>query len=197
MFEESKMMDGPGHLLRPDAPAFHPLYEPVHLAIYNDGVPSMVLTSEYELNKIVHGIQDDAIDEGFPPDALDAAELDEADAFVEQMAVLAMMEEQEEKARFEFNHIKKRWEVRRAEGLHGRRPKPAKHVVTPVEHKSKDLVTLHIKAIVPHSSYHSKFSSPEHHVRFNDKRVSKMTPPVAFVPPPVSRSVIQQPRKGY
>jgi hypothetical protein len=119
-------------LLSPNAAAFHPFYEPVNVAIYNDGVPSMTLVSEEEVCEILHGIQDEALDEGFPPTAADAAELEAVAAFVECMAMLAYMEEREEEARLTFCHIKKRWEVRRSEGLQlaSRRTEPrnAKHI---------------------------------------------------------------------
>jgi hypothetical protein len=131
--EKMEMMDAP--ILSANAQPFHPFYAPVNIAIFNDGVPSLTLMTESDLTKILHGIQDDALDEGFPPDAQDAAELEAAEAFVETMADLARMEEREEEAR-DFVHIKKRWEVRRSEGLIGR-PHAAKHSVDPVMHLPK------------------------------------------------------------
>ena len=95
-------------------------------AIYNNGQPCLVATCEAEVSEILHGIQDDALDEGFPPDARDAAELEEVDTFNEMQALLALMEERDQKARNGFCHIQRRWEVRRSQGLAmGRKPKPA------------------------------------------------------------------------
>ena len=105
----------------------------VNLCIFNDGVPSLVPVSEADISDLLHGIPDDAIDETFVPTAEEAAEIEAAMDFVDTMATLAYMEEQEEMARFNFGHIKKRWESRRAEGLNGR-PRPAKHLVKPVHH---------------------------------------------------------------
>jgi hypothetical protein len=124
-------MNQVGHL-SPTAVPFHPLYEPVHLMIFNDGIPSLTYVSEVDRFNALHGIQDDAIDEGFPPTAQEAAELEDTDAYVYLMARLDMMEECEERARA-FTHGPKRWEVRRRRGLLGR-PRPAMHLVTPASH---------------------------------------------------------------
>mmetsp|Transcript_22559 Transcript_22559/g.49198 ORF Transcript_22559/g.49198 Transcript_22559/m.49198 type:complete len:214 (+) Transcript_22559:169-810(+) len=126
--------------LDPNAQAFRPssfseedFDAPVHLCIFNDGVPSLVLASEADVSDLLHGINDDAIDESFPPTAEEAAELDAVEEFVEMMASLDYMEQREERARVSFDFVKKRWETRRAEGLKGR-PKPAKHSVDPAPH---------------------------------------------------------------
>jgi len=117
--------------LSPNAAPFQPA---IDIAIYNNGVPSMMLVSEADIYDLLHGIEDPF--ECFPPVATDAAELEAVDAFVEAMATLALMEEREEKARNGFAYFKKRWEARRAAGLTGR-PRPAKHLVEPVPHLSK------------------------------------------------------------
>jgi hypothetical protein len=137
-------------ILSPDAAAFHPFFEPVNVAIYNNGVPSMVLVSEEEVCEILHGIQDEALDEGFPPTASEAAELEAVADFVRSMAMLAYLEEREESARLTFCHIKKRWEVRRSEGLIGR-PRPARHTVEEVKHLPRS--TLNTTTIVPHTMH--------------------------------------------
>jgi hypothetical protein len=140
-------------ILSANAAAFHPTFEPVNIAIFNDGIPSMTLVSEEEVCEILHGIQDDALDEGFPPTAADAAELEAVAAFVECMAMLAYLEEREERARLTFCHIKKRWEVRRSEGLVGR-PRPAKHTVEEVKHLPRP--SVHTMAIVPNTHRHTE-----------------------------------------
>jgi len=200
--EEEKMVDAPSpssYHLNADAPPFHPIYEPVHLAIYNDGVPALTFTTEEDRYRILHGIQDEALDEGFPPDANDAAELDAAEAFVETMAVLALMEEREEMARSDFNHIKKRWEARRAEGLKGR-PHKSKGVVDPARHDNRSHVAVNVRAIVPHSHFAGK---GENKTRFNSVMAklrdgqNYSSKKAATPAPPVQRNLIQQPRKGF
>ncbi|GKZ01418.1 hypothetical protein MPSEU_001092600 [Mayamaea pseudoterrestris] len=95
-------------------------------AIYNEGKPCMMATSEADVNNILHGIQDDALDEGFPPDARDAAELEDVDAYNEMQALLDLMEERDEEARERYSHVGKRWESRRQQGLGvGQKPKQA------------------------------------------------------------------------
>jgi hypothetical protein len=195
--EEEKMADAPSYHLRPDAPAFHPLYEEVNLAIYNDGVPTMSFTSEKDRCRALRDIQDEAIDEGFPPDAWDAAEIDAAEAFVETMALLALLEEQEEKARFEFNHIKKRWEVRRSEGLSGR-PKPPRNVVEFAVHDNKNHnAFVHVQSIVPHSHYTAKDAKVRQHhndTRRDIKAANRKVP--VHQSHSMPRNVTQQPRKN-
>jgi hypothetical protein len=147
-------------ILSPNAAAFHPFFEPVNVAIYNNGVPSMTLVSEDEVCEILHGIQDDALDEGFPPTASEAAELEAVADFVQSMAMLAYMEEREERARLTFCHIKKRWEVRRSEGLIGR-PRPAKHSVEEVKHLPRSAV--HTMSIVPYTHRHTETEAKMRH----------------------------------
>lgn len=104
----------------------------------------MTLVSEEEVCEILHGIQDDALDEGFPPTASEAAELEAVADFVRSMAIMAYYEEREERARLTF--WGKRWEVRRSEGLQGR-PRPARHTVEPIMHLPRS--SLNTTAIVP------------------------------------------------
>jgi hypothetical protein len=122
-----------------DAAPFYPsgfCSEPVNIMVYNDGQPSMTCGSEKDLNDLLRGIDDEALDECFPPDAEEAYELESAEVFVKEMATLAMLEEREERARRTMSHLEKRWEVRRAAGLAGR-PRPAMHAIEPVHHNVK------------------------------------------------------------
>jgi len=57
-----------------------------------------------------------------------AAELDAADDFVETMAWLSYLDECDERARFSFEGLKKRWSARRADGLIGK-PNPVREGV--------------------------------------------------------------------
>jgi hypothetical protein len=122
-----------------DAAPFFPsgfCSEPLNIMVYNDGQPSMTCGSEKDLNDILHGIDDEALDAFFPPDAGEAFELESTEVFVREMATLAMLEELEERARRTMCHLEKRWEVRRAAGLAGR-PRPAMHAIEPVKHNVK------------------------------------------------------------
>ena len=127
------------------------------IAIYNNGVPSLVFTTEQDIYDILHGIEDPM--ECYPPDAQDAAELEACEAFVETMAYLALLEEAEERARHDLSHMfQQRWEVRRQRGLVGR-PKPAQHSIPmnphlarcAVQHEDRSIVKAlpHLHRIVP------------------------------------------------
>lgn len=123
-----------------DAAPFYPSgFCSAPIMVYNDGQPSMTCGSEKDLVDILHGIDDEALDAFFPPDAEEAYELESAEVFVQEMATLAMLEEREERARRTMSHLEKRWEVRRAAGLMGR-PRPAMHVIEPVQH---NVVKIH------------------------------------------------------
>ena len=141
--EDNIMMQNPIPLSA-NAPEFSPS---IDIAIYNDGVPSMMLVSEEDVYNVLHGVEDPL--ESFPPDATDAAELDEVDSFVDAMATLAVLEDREEAFRANFSFCKKRWEARRAEGLRGR-PHPAKFSVDPVQHLTKSATPTHqdVKTLV-------------------------------------------------
>lgn len=77
-------------VLSPLAAPFHPREgEETFCLVYNDGLPAASFVSgEHE---VLHNIQDDALEEVFPPDAAEAAELDAAQDFVMTMAFLGLM----------------------------------------------------------------------------------------------------------
>lgn len=194
-FQEEKTMDSP--TLSPLAAPFHPTYEPVHLCIYNDGIPSMTLTSEADCNMILHGIQDEALDEGFPPDAHDAAELEAVETFVEMLATFALMEEREEKARNGFTFFKKRWEVRRANGLQGR-PGPPKHWVDPVQHNglgNNHANSDNAAALIVHNPEVAKMNHLTEKSRNRDMARRSAEHKQVHSNHHVARILIQQPRK--
>lgn len=98
-------------------------------SIYTDGMLSLVCVGDHPEHEILHNIPDQAIDEIFPPDAVDAAELDAVDEFVHTLVDLSFLEDREEKSRNDFGFLKKRWETRREDGLRGK-PYPARgHIV--------------------------------------------------------------------
>lgn len=186
-------------VLSPGAAPFHPSFEPVHLVIYNDGVPTMSIPGGSE-TQILHGIQDDAIDERFPPDAVEAAELEAVETYVDMLATFSLMEEREEKARESFIGLAKRWKARREAGLL-HRPRPAKHLVESVKHYGK--LTNPIKAtdLVPFNPVCPKnILSLEHRERQNNEK--KHTSKAAMkgsknMGGKNQRKPLQQPRKHY
>jgi hypothetical protein len=90
-------------------------------AIYNDGIPEGVVYGNHADHEIIHNIPDETLDEIFPPSAYDAAELDAADEFLNQMVDLSFLEEREERTRSDYGyHFKMRWEARRQQGLTGK-----------------------------------------------------------------------------
>ena len=171
----------------PDAPAFYPCsFEHGDFAyVYNDGVPGLALTSEHDVAEVLHGIQDKAIDENFPPTAEEAAEMEAVQAFVEMMATLAFLEEHEEQDRINFGSLEKRWEARRAEGLTGK-PHPAKGLVKPKDHSPR--LAQSIKTLVK--------ANPVH---VHPPKEAMEKPPKAVIPKIPKhvngRHPIQQPRK--
>ena len=77
-------------MLSPLAAPFHPRQgEEMFGLVYNDGLPAASFVSGE--HTVLHNIQDDALDEVFPPDAAEAAELDAAQDFVMTMAFLGLM----------------------------------------------------------------------------------------------------------
>jgi hypothetical protein len=117
-------------VLSPLAKPFHPLIgQDVNSIIYNDGVPSLAFQGSP--SQFLHTIEDETLDEAFPPSAEEAAELEAVEIFVEMMATLSYLEEKEEAARAVHAGLKKRWEARR-ELVN--RPKLAKHLVKSVLH---------------------------------------------------------------
>jgi hypothetical protein len=185
----NEFQDDEGSTLSADASPFHPKYEPVEIAIFNDGVPSMMMPTEQDRYDILHGIEDQALDEEFPPDAGDAAELEAAEAFVIEMATLAMLEEREERARHGFYHFKKRWEVRRAAGPSGR-PRPAMNLIVPVDHATKN-ATVHIKTLVPYSHHRGVAHERTLEIKMSQRIEPRQTKMTAMS----NRQTIQQPRK--
>jgi hypothetical protein len=175
-------------MLSAHARPFHPSYEPANFCIFNDGIPSLVMTSEHDVLEILHGIQDSAIDENFPPTAEDAAELEAVQAFVEMMATLAFLEEHEEKARFSFDHFEKRWETRRSQGLLGR-PNAARGTVQPADHRPRPCTLS--KALAKAGTAHghpSIVTTAKYLTKYNSSKLQKL---------PIRRNSrpIQQPRK--
>lgn len=144
-----------------------------------------MMTSEHDIAQMLQGIQDSAIDENFPPTAQDAAELEAVQAFVEMMAQLAFLEENEEQDRMNFVSFDKRWECRRAEGLVGK-PHAAKGLVQLKDHSPR--AAQSIKTLAKATQMH-----PHPHTQVTVK------PPKASIPKNVkhssARHPIQQPRK--
>lgn len=188
----TELYDDEGSTLSADAPAFYPMmYEPVNIAIYNDGVPSMILSTEKDRYDILHGIEDQALDQHFPPDAVEAAELEAAEAFVVEMANLAMLEEREERARNSFVHIQKRWEVRRAAGPSGR-PRPPMNLIVPANHAPKKNPTNNSKALVPCTHHRMMVQERSHEVKMSQRIEPRLTKTTSMT----HRQPIQQPRKN-
>lgn len=176
--------------LRADAPPFYgQSYEPINIAIYNDGVPSMAVSGEHGLSDVLHGIEDPI--DCYPPDAEEAFELEMAEHFVNEMVNLSFLEEREMKARNGFTHLKKRWEIRRATGPSGR-PKKAMHLIVPVEHVAKRPVTLVQDLVV--SSRHNHRQHTEQRMRADD--IKHGTEPRSMKKTATKHTQqIQQPRK--
>jgi hypothetical protein len=63
-----------------------------NFAIYNNGVPAL---TPQNLKEVLAGIGDDALDENFGPDAAEAAELEDVDRFVKEMAMIDLLEDRE------------------------------------------------------------------------------------------------------
>ena len=141
--------------LSPLSPAFSPSmgFEQVGICICNDGMPSLCPANVHEEVSILSGIDDDALDEYFPPTAEEAAEIEEAEEFVITMASLALLEEREEHARANFGALlPKRWKARRQQGLVGK-PRPA-HQRPAQETKAHDSKTVHETRLVSHEHRH-------------------------------------------
>lgn len=171
--------------LSPFAAPFHPYYEPAHLLVYNDGLPSLVYYSEADRARALHAISDEAIDESFPPTAADAVELEAAEGFVMEMATLAWMEEREERMR--SGHVPtQRWESRRRRGLMGR-PHPVKggRSVPPSLHGSTST------ALIP---FGHRIAKQRRHL-LNQGSLKPSHSKVMMRAAP--RPAIQQPRKQY
>lgn len=186
--EDSSSEDGSTFsALRADAPPFYAQnYEPINIAIYNDGVPTMTVPNEQGVCDLLHGIED-PVDQ-YPPDAEEAFELEMADHYVEELANLSILEEREDKARKGFTHFKKRWEARRATGPSGR-PKKAMHLIVPVNHfpKKPNVTDLVV------SSRHHRLQM-EHKMRAEE--IKQRTEPRSMKKTAMKHTQpIQQPRK--
>ena len=121
-------------ILSPLAPTFTP--NTAQFAIYNNGVPSMVSAGEKGESEIIAGLSDEVLDIIFPLTAQDVAEMEECDAFVDVLATLSLLEDQECVYRQHFEQFhRKRWESRRENGLVGR-PRPARNTISPKTYKS-------------------------------------------------------------
>jgi hypothetical protein len=181
--------------LSPYASSFHPMGEPAQLCIFNDGMPSLMMPA----HDAAQGISDEALDEAFPPDAQEAAELEAVQQFVELLATLSLLEEREEAARLSFTGVKKRWESRRADGLIGR-PHSATHMVEPKVHVPHTLPAVTNSnmstAIMTHGQAHkmhmkeTKMMQVKEVSRRAEPRPSKVKNTAAN-----QRLPIQQPRK--
>lgn len=82
------------------------------------GLPSLkVVDKDHEF---VKGFSDATLDEAFPPNAQEAAELEACEQFNETLAHLDMLEHREEVSRLVRTELHKRWEA-----LTGKRPRVA------------------------------------------------------------------------
>ena len=174
--------------LRADAQPFYAQsYEPVTIAIYNEGVPSMTISGEHGVSDLLHGIEDPI--ENYPPDAEEAFELEMAEHFVTEMVNLSILEEREMKARNGFTHLKKRWETRRVTGPSGR-PKKATHLIVPVEHTPKRAIA--VQDLVVSSRHHRQHMQHKLH----DVEIKQRTEPRNMKNTATKHAQpIQQPRK--
>jgi hypothetical protein len=85
--------------------------------IYSNGIPTGLI-NEHES---IANIPDYTIDEKFPPTAVDAAEMDAVDDFLNVMVDLSFIEDREERGRTDIGSVaSRRWEAKRQEGLKGR-----------------------------------------------------------------------------
>lgn len=189
-------------LLSPLAPPFMPPkgYESppeFELCICNDGVPTLSPCGVKCESELLRGFADEAIDDYFPPTAQEVAEIEAAEMFVSVMARLAHLEEMEEHARFDFGHIKKRWEARREEGLVGK-PRPAIHKRPQEPNVHAKKTSVGETSIIPYDHYHKPLCILALENRARAKADPKrMVHHYAKIPKNVSHNhkLIQQPRK--
>lgn len=162
-------------MLSVTAKPFRPMYgTEVDAIIYNDGIPS--LSFQGSDTEFLHSITDEAIDEAFPPNAQEAAELEAVEIFVEMMASLAQLEEREEMTRFSEDHngLGKRWEARRELK---NKPRPAKHSVKPVVHSQKHYAAK-ISDLVLFDAERNHASLKEHRmIQRETERMVRLTTP--------------------
>lgn len=162
-------------MLSVTAKPFHPMHgTEVNAIIYNDGIPAMSFQGSD--TEFLHSITDETIDEAFPPNAQEAAELEAVEIFVEMMANLAHMEEREELARFSDDHtgLGKRWVARRELK---NKPHPAKHSVKLVVHNQKHRIA-NIKDLVLFDAERTHSSLKEHRmIQRETERMARLTTP--------------------
>mmetsp|Transcript_16765 Transcript_16765/g.20483 ORF Transcript_16765/g.20483 Transcript_16765/m.20483 type:complete len:183 (+) Transcript_16765:137-685(+) len=102
--------------------------------IFCNGVPVGTVNT----HEAIYNITDQALDEAFPPSAIDAAELDASDDFVSVMVDLSFIEDREEKGRSNLGYVaSKRWETKRREGLKGKPYVTSYGRVERVNHENK------------------------------------------------------------
>jgi hypothetical protein len=182
-------------MLSVNAAPFHPVHgKEIDSIIYNNGIPC--LSFQGTDTEFLHSITDDAIDEAYPPDAQEAAELEAVELFVEMMARLAYLEEREERARGNAHiGLGKRWEARR-ELVD--KPRPAKHSIKAVVHNHQphdedvtDLVAFdpnHHFSVKDHKLRERVMSQMARHSMSSNKNNKNMNRQ--------QRIPIQQPRKN-
>mmetsp|Transcript_14968 Transcript_14968/g.41671 ORF Transcript_14968/g.41671 Transcript_14968/m.41671 type:complete len:186 (+) Transcript_14968:497-1054(+) len=178
------------------AKPFHPIMgTEVNAVIYNDGIPSCCFQGTD--SEFLHSITDEAIDEAFPPDAQEAAELEAVETFVEMMATLAHLEEREEITRFSEDHkgLGKRWMARRE--LESK-PRPAKHLVEKVHHCQRP-TTLKVTDLVPYDLEKNHPNLKDQRLRSRElERMARLTTPHLKMKEKIHQKKqlpIQQPRK--
>lgn len=186
-------------------------------AIFNNGVPCLTPATKKDCSDIIRGISDDAIDENFPPDATEAAELEETEKFTSELAHLSLLEDrevrhsvsivahhsltlvlinpfQERSRKNPFAEMEKRWESRRSEGLrsHLRSRSPHLHMVIAPEHHLPKKPT-DVTSLLPANSnlYHR---NPREYSKAHTEQKG-MTKHMASSKPIRYRKPIQQPRK--
>lgn len=183
-------------MLSVTAKPFHPVHgTEVNAIIYNDGIPA--LSFQGSDSEFLHSITDEAIDEAFPPNAQEAAELEAVEIFVEMMANLAHLEEREEMTRFSDEHtgLGKRWVARRELK---NKPRPPKHLVKLVVHGQKPHATKTDDLVI--------FDPEQNHASLKEHRmIQRETERMARLTTPHRNKVatnrhkkqmpIQQPRK--
>jgi len=163
-------------MLSVTAKPFHPVHgTEVNAIIYNNGIPSCSFQGSD--TEFLHSITDEAIDEAFPPTAQEAAELEAVEFFVEMMANLSHLEEKEEMTRFSEDHtgLGKRWIARR-ELIS--KPRPAKHLITPVIHHHKPNEQKITDLVAFDAERSSQASLKEHRLRQREtERMARLTTP--------------------
>jgi hypothetical protein len=159
----------------------------INNVIYNDGIPSLSFQGSH--SDFLRSIQDEVLDEAFPPTAEEAAELEAVEIFVEMMATLSYLEDREEATRSVHAGLKKRWEARRE--LVGR-PKPAKYLIKPVIHMQPTVAGT--TELVSHD--HSNILE-EHRMRQRGQqvRMTKLAYSKKYNKGTGHQKPIQQPRK--